>query len=68
MLRGSRLVAKMVRAAQQSSSRSANRALAGDAAAGGVGGLKYQLDARNYKYVQHKNKFGKDYALNGDIY
>jgi plastocyanin len=35
---------------------------------GGVGGLKYQLDARNYKYVQHKNKFGKDYAANGDIY
>jgi plastocyanin len=35
---------------------------------GGVGGLKYQLDGRNYKYVQHKNKFGKDYALNGDIY
>lgn len=37
-------------------------------ASGGVGGLKYQLDARNYKYVQHKNKFGKDYVLNGDIY
>jgi plastocyanin len=35
--------------------------------AGGLGGLKYQLDARNYKYVQHKNKNGKDYA-NGDIY
>lgn len=37
-------------------------------AAGGIGGLKYQLDARNYKYVQHKNKNGKDYAANGDIY
>jgi plastocyanin len=37
-------------------------------AAGGLGGLKYQLDARNYKYVQHKNKNGKDYALNGDVY
>jgi plastocyanin len=37
-------------------------------AAGGVGGLKYQLDARNYKYVQHKNKNGKDYAANGDVY
>jgi plastocyanin len=37
-------------------------------ASGGVGGLKYQLDARNYKYVQHKNKFGKDYTANGDIY
>ena len=34
----------------------------------GIGGLKYQLDARNYKYVQHKNKNGKDYAANGDIY
>jgi plastocyanin len=37
-------------------------------AAGGVGSLKYQLDARNYKYVQHKNKNGKDYAANGDVY
>lgn len=36
--------------------------------AGGVGGLKYQLDARNYKYVQHKNKKGKNYAANGEIY
>ena len=36
--------------------------------AGGVGALKYQLDARNYKYVQHKNKNGKDYAANGEIY
>lgn len=35
--------------------------------AAGLGGLRYQLDARGYKYVQHKNKFGKDYA-NGDIY
>jgi plastocyanin len=34
----------------------------------GLAGLKYELDARGYKYVQHKNKFGKDYALNGDIY
>jgi plastocyanin len=34
----------------------------------GLGSLKYQLDARNYKYVQHKNKNGKDYALNGDVY
>ncbi len=33
----------------------------------GVGGLKYQLDARRYKFVQHKNKNGKDYA-SGDIY
>ena len=35
---------------------------------GGVGSLKYQLDARNYKYVQHKNKNGKDYTSGGDIY
>jgi hypothetical protein len=36
--------------------------------AAGLGSLKYQLDARNYKYVQHKNKNGKDYAANGDVY
>jgi plastocyanin len=36
--------------------------------AGGIGGLKYQLDARNYKYVQHKNKSGKDYTNLGDVY
>jgi hypothetical protein len=35
---------------------------------GGVASLKYQLDARNYKYVQHKDKNGKDYALKGDVY
>lgn len=34
----------------------------------GLAGLKYDLDARGYKYVQHKNKFGKDYQYNGDIY
>ena len=34
----------------------------------GLGGLKYQLDARNYKYVQHKDKNGKDYNFKGDIY
>lgn len=34
----------------------------------GLDGLKYELDARGYKYVQHKNKFGKDYANGGDIY
>lgn len=34
----------------------------------GAGGLKYQLDARNYKYVQHKDKNGKDYNFKGDIY
>jgi len=35
--------------------------------ASGMGGLKYQLDARTYKFVQHKNKNGKEYA-SGDIY
>lgn len=34
----------------------------------GLAGLKYDLDARGYKFVQHKNKFGKDYQFNGDIY
>jgi hypothetical protein len=34
----------------------------------GLAGLKYELDARGYKYVQHKNKFGKEYHFNGDIY
>lgn len=34
----------------------------------GLAGLTYDLDARGYKYVQHKNKFGKDYAHGGDIY
>ncbi|HEX3866083.1 MAG TPA: plastocyanin/azurin family copper-binding protein [Gemmatimonadaceae bacterium] len=34
----------------------------------GLAGLKYELDARGYKYVQHKNKFGKDYANGGDVY
>lgn len=34
----------------------------------GLAGLKYELDARKYKFVQHKNKFGKDYQFNGDIY
>ncbi len=48
--------------------RAAEQAATITVANGGVGGLKYQLDARNYKYVQHKNKFGKDYVLNGDIY
>jgi plastocyanin len=36
--------------------------------ASGLQGLKYELDARGYKFVQHKNKFGKDYANGGDIY
>jgi plastocyanin len=35
--------------------------------ASGVGGLTYKLDARTYKFVQHKNKNGKEY-VSGDIY
>jgi hypothetical protein len=37
-------------------------------AATGLQGLKYQLDARNYKYAAHKDKNGKDYVYTGDIY
>jgi hypothetical protein len=32
-----------------------------------MGGLTYKLDARTYKFVQHKNKNGKEY-VSGDIY
>jgi plastocyanin len=31
----------------------------------GLAGLTLQLDARNYRYVQHKNKFGQDYPPDG---
>lgn len=35
----------------------------------GVSPVRVQLDARAYKYVQHKNKFGKDYtSASGDRY
>lgn len=35
----------------------------------GVSSLRYQLDARAYKYVQHKNKLGKEYTTAaGDRY
>jgi plastocyanin len=34
----------------------------------GVRGLRKELDARGYKYVQHKNKFGQVYASGGDRY
>jgi plastocyanin len=35
----------------------------------GVGNKRVQLDARGYKYVQHKNKFGQDYtSASGDRY
>ena len=37
--------------------------------AAGVADLRETLDARGYKYVQHKNKFGKDYtSATGDRY
>ncbi|MBA3891791.1 MAG: carboxypeptidase regulatory-like domain-containing protein [Gemmatimonadaceae bacterium] len=36
--------------------------------AGGAAGLRYQLDARTYHFVQHKNKFGRDYTSGGDVY
>jgi plastocyanin len=37
--------------------------------AAGTGSLRIDLDARGYKYVQHKDKFGKDYkSATGDRY
>lgn len=36
--------------------------------ASGVSGLRAELDARGYKYVQHKNKFGQVYTASGDRY
>jgi plastocyanin len=37
--------------------------------AGGVSDLRITIDARGYKYVQHKNKHGKDYtSATGDRY
>ena len=36
---------------------------------GGASGIRVSLDARGYKFVQHKNKFGKDYTSStGDRY
>lgn len=35
----------------------------------GMKNMRVELDARGYKYVQHKNKFGKDYtSASGDRY
>ena len=34
----------------------------------GLGNLRTELDARGYKYVQHKNKFGQAYTSTGDRY
>lgn len=39
-----------------------------DVAASGFAVPAVRLDARTYKYVQHKDKNGKDYVYNGDIY
>lgn len=36
--------------------------------AAGLGNLRTELDARGYKYVQHKNKFGQTYTSTGDRY
>ena len=37
--------------------------------AAGLAKLRMELDARGYKYVQHKNKFGQDYTnATGDRY
>jgi hypothetical protein len=33
-----------------------------------VTSLRLKLDARSYKFVQHKNKTGKDYTSAGDRY
>jgi plastocyanin len=37
-------------------------------AAGGLTNQKAELDARGYKYVQHKNKFGQVYTSTGERY
>jgi plastocyanin len=34
----------------------------------GLANLRTDLDARGYKYVQHKNKFGQTYTSTGDRY
>lgn len=36
--------------------------------ASGASGLRTELDARGYKYVQHKNKLGQVYTKTGDRY
>jgi plastocyanin len=36
--------------------------------AAGIGNVRAELDARGYKYVQHKNKFGQTYTSTGDRY
>ncbi len=34
----------------------------------GLGVGRMEMDARGYRYVQHKNKFGQEYSANGDRY
>ena len=36
--------------------------------AAGLANIRAELDARGYKYVQHKNKFGQAYTSTGDRY
>ena len=36
--------------------------------ASGLSNVRTELDARGYKYVQHKNKFGQAYTSTGDRY
>ena len=36
--------------------------------AAGLSNTRVELDARGYKYVQHKNKFGQTYTSTGDRY
>lgn len=49
--------------------RAAQDTVAVSIPAAGVTNLKIELDARAYRYVQHKNKFGKQYtSASGDRY
>lgn len=34
----------------------------------GIAGLNLQLDARGFRFVAHKNKFGRDYQASGERY
>jgi plastocyanin len=49
--------------------RANEKAMAVVVPAAGVSKMAVELDARGYKYVQHKNKFGQDYtSATGDRY
>ena len=39
-----------------------------DVPAGGLSGIETTLDARGYRVVAHKNKFGRDYTNAGVVY